>query len=74
MIKKFIKKFVKNESGATAIEYALIAGLIGVVMITAAGTLGQNVSTRMNNIAGQVSSAAGGAAASRSGRGSLRPR
>ncbi len=62
MIKKFIKKFVKNESGATAIEYALIAGLIGVVMITAAGTLGQNVSTRMNNIAGQVSAAAGGAA------------
>ncbi|MFZ4070359.1 MAG: Flp family type IVb pilin [Caulobacterales bacterium] len=63
MIKKFIKKFVKNESGATAIEYALIAGLIGVVMITAAGTLGTNVSTRMANIGSQVSSAAGGAAA-----------
>jgi pilus assembly protein Flp/PilA len=65
MIKKLIKKFVKNESGATAIEYALIAGLIGVVMITAAGTLGTNVSTRLGNIAGQVSSAAGGAAVGR---------
>ena len=32
--------FVKNEAGATAIEYGLIAALIGVVIITAVTTLG----------------------------------
>jgi pilus assembly protein Flp/PilA len=63
MIKKLVKKFTKNEDGATAIEYALIAGLIGVVMITAAGTLGTNVNQRLANIAGQVNAAAGGTAA-----------
>ena len=32
---KFIAKFAKNESGATAIEYGLIAALIAVVLVTA---------------------------------------
>jgi pilus assembly protein Flp/PilA len=64
-MKKTFAEFLRQEDGATAIEYALIAGLIGVVMITAAGTLGTRVSTRMGNIAGQVSSAAGGAAVGR---------
>lgn len=38
-------KFCRNESGATAIEYGLIAGLISVVIITALTTIG----TRLNN-------------------------
>ena len=62
-MRKTFPDFLRQEDGATAIEYALIAGLIGVVMITAAGTLGTRVSTRMANIGSQVSSAAGGAAA-----------
>ncbi len=37
-------RFVKDESGATAIEYGLIAGLIAVVIIGAATTLGTNLS------------------------------
>jgi pilus assembly protein Flp/PilA len=38
-------KFIRDESGATAIEYALIASLIAVVIITAVQTVGTKVST-----------------------------
>jgi len=37
---KFISKFAKDESGATAIEYGLIAALIAVVIIGAVGAVG----------------------------------
>jgi pilus assembly protein Flp/PilA len=40
-----IKRFVANDSGATAIEYALIASLIAVAIITAVSTVGTKVST-----------------------------
>ena len=42
---KSIKRFVANDSGATAIEYALIASLIAVAIITAVSTVGGKVST-----------------------------
>jgi len=41
---KFISKFVQDESGATAIEYGLIAALIAVVIISAVTTLGTTIS------------------------------
>ena len=44
-------KFFKNESGATAIEYGLIAALIAVVIITAVTALGENTSTAFQSIA-----------------------
>lgn len=50
-------KFFNDESGATAIEYGLIAALISVAIIGAATTLGQNTSTTFNNVAGQMESA-----------------
>ncbi len=36
---KNFTRFMNDESGATAIEYALLAGLIGVGIVAAAGTL-----------------------------------
>ena len=42
---KHISNFIRNESGATAIEYALIASLIAVAIITAVSTVGGKVST-----------------------------
>ena len=45
------KKFIANESGATAIEYGLIAALISVVIITALTTVGSNLSTKFTSIA-----------------------
>jgi pilus assembly protein Flp/PilA len=40
-----IQHFLSDESGATAIEYALIASLIAVVIITAVSLVGTKVST-----------------------------
>jgi pilus assembly protein Flp/PilA len=40
---KFFARFRKNEKGATAIEYGLIAGLISIGIITAATQLGTDI-------------------------------
>jgi pilus assembly protein Flp/PilA len=52
---KFIKKIFKNEDGATAIEYGLIAALIAVAAITAMGTLGTNLSKTFNTVSAKLS-------------------
>ncbi|POO56854.1 Flp family type IVb pilin [Agrobacterium rosae] len=44
-------RFMKDESGATAIEYGLIAALISVAIITGATALGTHLSTQFTNIA-----------------------
>ncbi len=48
---QFIKKFVKDESGATAIEYGLIAALIAVLIITAVGLVGTRLEAVFEAIA-----------------------
>lgn len=50
-----VARFVNDESGATAIEYGLIAALIAVGIIAAATTLGNGLSTLFNGIATKVS-------------------
>ena len=52
-MKKFARLF-KNESGATAIEYGLIAALIAVAIITAVTSLGTNAGNTFNSIANQM--------------------
>lgn len=47
---EFLQKFRKGESGATAIEYGLIAALIAVVLITSLGRLGNNMGNRFTTI------------------------
>ena len=51
---KFVTRFLKNESGATAIEYGLIAALIAVVVIGAVTAVGNNLSSKFSNIANSV--------------------
>ncbi len=53
-MKRVITAFLADESGATAIEYGLIAALIAVVVITAVTTVGTNLSGTFNNIANAV--------------------
>ena len=48
---KLISRFVRDESGATAIEYGLIAALVAVVLITALTTLGTSLSTTFSGVA-----------------------
>ena len=45
-----LRKFRRNESGATAIEYALIVALISVVAITAYTNIGTNLNTKMTSV------------------------
>lgn len=47
-------KFLEDESGATAIEYGLIAALIAVVIITAVTAVGTQLSTTFNTISTNV--------------------
>jgi len=53
----FVQRFLKNESGATAVEYGLIAALIGVVIIAGAGALGTALNQKFVNIGNTVSNA-----------------
>lgn len=52
-----LKKFVTNKSGATAIEYGLIAGLISVAIIGALGASGMNLGEYYEYIGGKVAGA-----------------
>jgi pilus assembly protein Flp/PilA len=54
---KFISRFARNESGATAVEYGLILALIAVAIVTAVGLLGTNLTAKFNSIAGSVAGA-----------------
>ncbi|SNB66672.1 MULTISPECIES: Flp family type IVb pilin [unclassified Agrobacterium] len=47
---KIFARFLKDESGATAIEYGLIAALISVAIIGGAKTLGSSLSTQFENL------------------------
>ena len=47
---KLVARFAKDQSGATAIEYGLIAGLISVVILTALKTIGTNMNAKFVNI------------------------
>lgn len=51
MMKKELLKSVKNEKGASMLEYALLAALIAVVAIAAVTFLGQEVSGTMSDVA-----------------------
>lgn len=50
-MRELMNRLMKNDSGATAIEYGLIAGLISVVIITAVTTVGTNLVGKFNTIA-----------------------
>jgi pilus assembly protein Flp/PilA len=49
-----IKNFLRNESGATAIEYGLIAALIAVVIIGAVTAVGTSLNTTFGSVASAV--------------------
>ena len=46
-----LTKLLKNEDGATAIEYGLIAALIAVAAVTVLGTVGTNLTATFSNVA-----------------------
>ena len=53
-MKNLVKRFVKDESGATAIEYGLIAAGISVAIITVVQGLGTKLNTTFSNISSKL--------------------
>ena len=56
---QYVKSFVRDEEGQDLLEYALLVALIALVAIAAVTLAGGSVSTIFNNIAGQLTTAAG---------------
>jgi pilus assembly protein Flp/PilA len=56
-MKHLVARFVKDESGATAIEYGLIAALIGVGIIAASSALGTQISATFDSIKTELANA-----------------
>ena len=51
---KLVSRFVKDESGATAIEYGLIAALIALAIVVGATSLGNSLNNQFGRIAGKL--------------------
>ena len=56
-MQNLMNKFVKDESGATAIEYGLIAALIAVAMIAGATQLGDAIDTKFRGLGTELTGA-----------------
>jgi len=56
-MKNLFSRFANDESGATAIEYGLIAALVAVVIITALTTLGNNLTATFDEVSDQLTAA-----------------
>lgn len=54
---QFIRNFQKDESGATAIEYGLIAALVAVGLITALSALGTDLGDIFTNVSTELKGA-----------------
>ncbi len=51
-----MKKFFKDESGATAIEYGLIAAAMGLALVTAMPSITSAIETKFSSLGGSISS------------------
>jgi pilus assembly protein Flp/PilA len=58
--KQTFRELVKDTSGATAIEYGLIAALVSIAAITAMGSLGNTLGNTFNYVSGQMTNAQSG--------------
>jgi pilus assembly protein Flp/PilA len=56
-MRKALFKLMKDESGATAIEYGLIAALISVAIVVALGTVGNDLNSVFGTVANKLNNA-----------------
>lgn len=59
-MKNLFSRFTDDESGATAIEYGLIASLVAVAIIVALGALGDGLIATFEEVTDSLSEASGG--------------
>ena len=55
-MKKFITKFIRDEEGASMVEYGLLVALIAIVAITGVALIGTNTNTAFGNAGKSISS------------------
>lgn len=58
MILRTIRRFARNDDGATALEYGLLAGLISVMVIGGATLAGTSINTIFTNVGNALADAA----------------
>jgi pilus assembly protein Flp/PilA len=51
---EYVKTFIADDKGATAIEYGLIAGMICMAVIAGSTTIGKNISSTLSSVAGNM--------------------
>ena len=56
-MKNYVKRFVENQSGVTAIEYGLIAAGIAVAILVAVNTVGTDLSGLFGRVSGKLTAA-----------------
>jgi len=56
---KFFTRFLKDESGATAIEYGLIAALVAVALVTVLGLMSTSLQNTFTNVQTRLDAANG---------------
>ncbi|WP_206107647.1 Flp family type IVb pilin [Paludisphaera rhizosphaerae] len=54
MLRSFLNRLMTEEDGATMVEYALMVALIAVAAMTAAATLGTNITSKFTAVATQI--------------------
>jgi pilus assembly protein Flp/PilA len=59
-MRKFIKWFVRDERGVSAMEYAVLAGIVAVALAAVAGTFSTDVKTMFTNMFSSISTAQAG--------------
>jgi pilus assembly protein Flp/PilA len=57
-VKSIVRRFIKNESGATAIEYGLIAAIVGVGLVAGLSTLKSNLNTTFETVGTKLTTGA----------------
>jgi len=60
-MRNILKQFIRDESGATAIEYGLIAALVSVAAVVALQTMGESLNSIFGVVSGKLSGAAAAA-------------
>lgn len=58
-VKDFFKHLISDEEGATMVEYALMVGLVAIVVIAGATLLGTNLNSKFDSVATSVSTVGG---------------
>ena len=56
---QFMKRLVREEEGATMVEYALMVALIGAALVGVVTTLGTSISSKFTSVSGSINGTSG---------------